>query len=43
TLLDSTDIGPIRFALLGVGLMALMAFRPQGIFGSREEMIIDGS
>lgn len=43
TLLDSTDIGPIRFALLGVGLMVLMAFRPQGIFGSREEMIIDAS
>jgi neutral amino acid transport system permease protein len=39
--LDTIDIGPIRFALLGVGLMLLMAFRPQGIFGSREEMLID--
>jgi branched-chain amino acid transport system permease protein len=41
TLLDSTDIGPIRFALFGIGLMWLMAFRPQGLFGKREEMLID--
>ncbi|MDX1691327.1 MAG: branched-chain amino acid ABC transporter permease [Acidimicrobiia bacterium] len=41
SVLNSADIGPIRFALLGAGLMALMIFRPQGIFGSREEMIID--
>ena len=43
SLIDSSDIGPIRFALLGVGLGALMVFRPQGIFGSREEMIIDAA
>ncbi len=41
-LLDSTDVGPIRFALFGIGLMWLMAFRPQGVFGKREEMMIDG-
>jgi branched-chain amino acid transport system permease protein len=41
-LLESTDIGPLRFALFGIGLMWLMAFRPQGMFGSREEMMIDG-
>ena len=40
-LLDSTDIGPIRFALFGIGLMWLMISRPQGIFGKREEMLID--
>jgi branched-chain amino acid transport system permease protein len=40
-LLDSTDVGPIRFALFGVGLMWLMASRPQGLFGKREEMLID--
>ncbi|MCB2224831.1 MAG: branched-chain amino acid ABC transporter permease [Actinobacteria bacterium] len=39
--LESTDIGPIRFFLFGLGLMWLMAFRPQGIFGRREEMLID--
>jgi branched-chain amino acid transport system permease protein len=42
-LLDSTDVGPIRFALFGVGLMWLMAFRPQGLFGKREEMMIDAA
>jgi neutral amino acid transport system permease protein len=38
---EATDIGPIRFALFGVGLMWLMIFRPQGLFGSHEEMLID--
>jgi len=42
-LLESTDIGPFRFALFGIGLMWLMAFRPQGMFGKREEMLIDGN
>jgi neutral amino acid transport system permease protein len=41
SLLDATDIGPIRFALFGVGLMWLMISRPQGLFGRREEMLID--
>ena len=39
---DATDVGPIRFGLFGVGLMWLMIFRPQGIFGKREEMLLDG-
>ena len=38
---DSTDVGPIRFALFGIGLMWLMVFRPQGLFGRREEMMIE--
>ncbi|MCP4226284.1 MAG: branched-chain amino acid ABC transporter permease [Actinomycetia bacterium] len=42
SLIESTDVGAIRFAAVGVGLMALMAFRPQGIFGSREESLLDG-
>ena len=41
SLLETTDIGPIRFALFGIGLMWLMAYRPQGVFGKREEMLID--
>jgi len=41
SLLDSTDVGPIRFAIFGLGLMLLMIFRPQGLFGKREEMLID--
>lgn len=40
-LLDATDAGPIRFALFGIGLAWLMAYRPQGLFGKREEMLID--
>jgi neutral amino acid transport system permease protein len=39
--LDTTNIGQVRFVLFGIGLMWLMAYRPQGIFGKREEMLID--
>jgi branched-chain amino acid transport system permease protein len=27
--------------LIGVGLMLLMTFRPQGLFGNRKEMALD--
>lgn len=40
-LFDSTDIAAIRFALVGLALMLLMIFRPQGILGNREEMYVD--
>lgn len=40
-LLSTTDLFAMRFTLVGLGLVVLMAFRPQGIFGSREEMILD--
>jgi branched-chain amino acid transport system permease protein len=30
----------LRFAIVGVVLILLMAFRPQGIFGKREEMVL---
>jgi branched-chain amino acid transport system permease protein len=30
----------LRFALVGLVLIGLMAFRPQGIFGKREEMVL---
>jgi branched-chain amino acid transport system permease protein len=40
--LEPTDVGPIRFILVGMGLMALMIFRPQGIFGDRKELALDG-
>src|ERR671920_1383930 len=32
-LLSSTDVAQIRFVLVGIGLMLLLVFRPQGIFG----------
>ena len=39
--LTSTDVGPIRIAVVGISLMALMIYRPQGLFGNRQEALID--
>ena len=39
--LETTDVGPIRFGLVGLGLALLMIYRPQGVFGKREEMLLD--
>jgi len=39
-LFQTTDIGAMKFVLFGLGLMTLMIYRPQGLFGSREEMMI---
>jgi branched-chain amino acid transport system permease protein len=38
--LSETRIAALRFIILGVLLIALMAFRPQGMFGKREEMVL---
>jgi neutral amino acid transport system permease protein len=40
-LLTSTDVAQIRFILVGLGLMLLLIFRPQGIFGDRREVMLD--
>ena len=40
--LDITDVAAIRFILVGLGLMLLMVWRPQGIFGDRRELALDG-
>ena len=37
-----SQIGPVRFMLVGVLLILLMVFRPQGLFGNRKEMALDG-
>lgn len=37
---DTVDVGAIRFAFVGLSLMLLMIFRPQGFFGSRQEQMI---
>jgi branched-chain amino acid transport system permease protein len=42
TLVESTQVGQVNFALIGLALMLLMVFRPQGIFGNRKEMAFDG-
>jgi len=38
--LTGTRVGIIRFMLVGVGLVLLMIFRPQGIFGDKKEVAI---
>jgi branched-chain amino acid transport system permease protein len=35
--ISSTQQGPIRFIIVGVALMLLVIFRPQGIFGKKKE------
>ncbi len=40
-IIDRTEVSLIRFLLVGLMLMLLMAFRPQGIFGNKEEMALD--
>jgi len=40
-LMDGTQTGQVRFMLVGVGLMLLMIYRPQGIFGDRRELALE--
>ena len=39
--LQVTQVGQIRFILVGLGLMFLMIFRPQGILGDKKEIALD--
>jgi branched-chain amino acid transport system permease protein len=39
--IDDQDVGAIRFILVGIALALLMAFRPQGIFGKKSEVLLD--
>lgn len=39
--LSDAEIGAVRFTLVGLGLMLLMAFRPAGILGNRRELMLD--
>jgi branched-chain amino acid transport system permease protein len=41
-LISPAEAGQIKLVLVGVGLMLLMIFRPQGILGDRNEVLIDG-
>ena len=38
--LSEPRVASLRFALVGLILILLMAFRPQGLFGKREEMVL---
>jgi neutral amino acid transport system permease protein len=42
SIITSNQVGQIRFILVGLALMLLMIFRPQGIFGDRKELALDG-
>jgi neutral amino acid transport system permease protein len=39
--MDSNDVGAVRFMLVGVALLLLLVYRPQGIFGDRKEIALD--
>lgn len=41
SLIASDDVGAVTLALVGLGLILLMAFRPEGILGDRREMLLD--
>jgi branched-chain amino acid transport system permease protein len=41
SVISTTQVGQFRFMLVGLLLMLLMIFRPQGIFGDRREIALD--
>jgi branched-chain amino acid transport system permease protein len=41
TFIEGTQVGQIRFWILGLALMLLMVFRPQGILGDKRELAFD--
>jgi branched-chain amino acid transport system permease protein len=38
--ISDTQVASVRFIIVGLMLIGLMAFRPQGLFGNREEMTL---
>jgi len=40
-IMDGVQVGQVRFILVGVALMLLMTYRPQGILGDRRELVLD--
>ncbi len=40
-LMTSNDVGAVQYMLVGIALMLLLVFRPQGIFGDRKEIALD--
>lgn len=42
TLLQSTDVGVVVFMIMGILLIVLMVYRPQGLFGNKKEMAFEG-
>lgn len=40
--LSPAGAAQVRFVLVGLGLMALLVFRPQGLYGSKKEALVGG-
>jgi branched-chain amino acid transport system permease protein len=40
-LMTVNQVGPVRFMFVGIILVLLLVFRPQGIFGNRKELAFD--
>jgi neutral amino acid transport system permease protein len=41
SIMERSQVGPFRFMLVGLTLMLLMIFRPQGLLGDKREIAID--
>ena len=41
SIMSGTQVGQVRFMLVGLALMLLVIFRPQGIFGDKRELQLD--
>ncbi len=41
SILPKEQLGAVRFVFVGLALMALMIFRPQGLFGDKKELALD--
>jgi len=39
--MSGTQVGQVRFMIVGLGLVLFAAYRPQDIFGNKEEMALD--
>jgi branched-chain amino acid transport system permease protein len=39
--MNSTQVGQVRYILLGLAMILLLTFRPQGILGDRREIMFD--
>ena len=38
--IGAAKVGALRFAIVGLAIILLMAFRPQGMFGKKQEMVL---
>jgi branched-chain amino acid transport system permease protein len=40
-ILNANNFGQVKFILVGIGLVVLVVYRPQGIFGDKREQVFD--